>query len=174
MAYDHSGDLPESYPVDLVAWELSLEGEFEAAAQSASQNNKLNLLALTAIARTLPRFAGKYAGDIMIGAKLYAAVTDPSRLGDEQAPLTYFEPEQEKVAEQTIASLEQTKSASDFEIRIMSQFWEMVRTTRQLNRLIDRVAFEAGFDQQKTDRIRMGAALLRALHIEASRRLNSP
>ncbi len=174
MAYDHSGDLPTDYAFETVEWYLSFPEHMERASKRALNGNYLNDLGCRAIARIIRRFAGDFGGDLVTGAKLYAAITDTPHVGDDTVGTpTYTDVDGVRIAQEVAASLDTIQSPRDFELYVHTQFWEMDEHADQLRNLLDSIASSHTADERYAEHIKMGAAMLRGLHIDAARRSQS-
>jgi len=172
MAYDHSGDISANYATEVVSWHLSYREHLEAASARARQTNRLNRLGYEALARTLHRFTGKFGGNVLLGAKMYIAITDTPHVGgDTFTTPTYKDAEGSQIAEEVTGDMDTIKDARDLEIELYSQMWEMALNAPYLTSLIEQIARSHTSAEAEIGRVKMGAAMMRAMHIHAAQRL---
>ena len=171
MSYNHTGDLPDNYPF-LDATNIIKRPALRSIwHESAEKGNFLNEIGHSAIQRSLMSMAGSDDSEFGgLGATIYEIVTMPdfTEASPEDTP-TYHDPSGMNVAMRTAFTLE-----SQLPVEALQAAYANVAAleeqTPATSSLIDWSAKDIlGVDITKSEllKIKVGAALMQRLHIEA-------
>ena len=171
MSYNHAGDLPDNYLLHDATRAIRRPDFRDIWHRSAEKGNFLNEIGHSAIQRSLMSMAGSDDSEFGgLGATIYEIITMPEFTGADltDAP-TYHDPSGMNVAMRTAFALE-----SHPPVEALRAAYANVATleeqTPATSSLIDWSAKDIlGVDITKSEllKIKVGAALMQRLHIEA-------
>lgn len=173
MAYDHSGDLPHDYDFGFVR-RLLVKPPQLSYAHEFTERNRLNKLGHKAVLRGVAAGYGEYdATAAHLGVIVYETLTDtPLVGGDFVGTPTYCDPDGSSLAERL--ALELTNyDAFDLETISYSARVAMKKDAPWLDSLISEIVGGiVGSDRSFAFRAKVGAALMRNLHIKAQQQMD--
>ena len=171
MSYNHAGDLPDNYIFHDATNIIKNPGLRSIWHESAEKGNFLNEIGHSAIQRSLMSMAGSDDSEFGgLGATIYEIVTMPdfTEASPEDAP-TYHDPSGMSVAMRTAFSLESQPPVEALQAAY-ANVAALEEQTPATSSLIDWSAKDIlGVDITKSEllKIKVGAALMQRLHIEA-------
>ena len=171
MPYNHAGDLPDNYIFHDATNIIKNPGLRSIWHEGAEKSNFLNEIGHSAIQRSLMSMAGSDDSEFGgLGATIYEIVTMPdfTEASPEDTP-TYHDPSGMSVAMRTAFSLESQPPVEALQAAY-ANVAALEEQTPATSSLIDWSAKDIlGVDITKSEllKIKVGAALMQRLHIEA-------
>ena len=176
MAYDHSGDLPESYRFTAIANQLVEPNLRAILHERAESSNFLNEIGHPAVVSAISRMGGSSeAAFADFGTTLYEIATDTPNVGNDLITTpTYRNPVEQQAAFWTSYTMDcfdplDVCRAADMSLKIM------IEDAPMLDEFIDdisSIAFSDGLTHREKIMVKTGAALMRSLHITGQYRLD--
>ena len=172
MAYDHSADLPETYPITLVRSVFTQPDQL-ATIHATTELNLLNRLGHATIGQKIESVYGtKDRVCTILGVVLYEAATDTILVGGDFAGTpTYCDPVGSRIAEEILCTFKGF-DAYDVEAYGHAAAAIMKESAPNLKELLEAVITDTvGLTDEALREAIVGASLLRNIHITAQQHL---